>query len=42
MSFWDIAIIIRYPGLSCPEDVQVSTCVRSYGQNGNVLKYHRK
>jgi len=45
MSFWDIAIIIRYPEWSqlsngYPEDIQVSTCVRSYGRNGNVLKYH--
>jgi len=21
-------------------DVQMSTCVKSYGQNGNILKYH--
>jgi len=32
-----VSIIHEYPG-----DVQVSTCVRSYGRNGNVLKYHMK
>jgi len=45
MSFWDIVIIIRYPEWSqlsngYPGNVQVSTCVRSYERNGNVLKYH--
>jgi len=45
MSFWDITIIIRYPEWSqlsngYPGDVQVSTCVRSYGRNGNILKYY--
>jgi len=43
MSFWNIAIIIRYPESQLsngyPGDVQVSTCVRSYGRNGNILKY---
>jgi len=45
MSFWDIAIT-RYgePEWSqlskgYPKDVQMSTCVRSYGRNG-ILKYH--
>jgi len=42
MSFWDIAITIRYSEWSqlangYPEEV--STYVRSYGQNGNILKY---
>jgi len=46
MSFWDIAITIIYPEWSqlstgYAGDVQgMSTCVRSYGRNGNVLKYH--
>jgi len=39
-----IAITIRYPEFQLsngyPGDVQVSTCVRSYGRNGNILKYH--
>jgi len=45
MSFWDIAITIRYPKWSqlsneYPGDIQMSTCVRSYGQNG--ILYHMK
>jgi len=45
ISFLNITITIRYPEWSqlsngYPEDVQVFTCVRSYGRNGNVLKYH--
>jgi len=45
MSFWDISITIRYPEWSqlsngYPENVQMSTFVRSYERNGNVLKYH--
>jgi len=42
---WDIAITIRYSEWSQLSngylgDVQVSTCVRSYGRNGNILKCH--
>jgi len=45
MLFWDIAITIRYPewfqlSNECPGNVQVSTCVRFYERNGNILKYH--
>jgi len=41
--FWDIAV--RYPEWSqlsneYPVDIQVSTCVRFYERNGNILKYH--
>jgi len=47
MSFWDIAIIIRYLEWSqlsngYPGDVQAPTYVKFYGQNGNILKYHMK
>jgi len=44
MSFWGIAITIKYLEWSelsneYPGDVQVSTYVRSYGRNRNILKY---
>jgi len=47
MSYWDIAIIIRYPELvlviqRISRDIEVFTCVRSYRQNRNISKYHMK